>query len=260
MNKILILQQIPGMGLIKIKRFIRNLGIYFDDTDYFDYTLYQVSGHRASDFYDQVKKIEDDCKELDIKIITDIKFDIPDTPLLLYLKGDSDILNSSRLIGVVGTRNPSLAGKKLGRDIVTHIADESWVVVSGMAIGCDKIAHYTAIENGGKTVAVIPMGHKKNFGKIIEENGAVISEYPPYSPLEKYKCIHRNRIISGLVKGLFVIETHSFSGSEHTIKYAIRGKKDVCYGIGYKGIEKYSSNQIRTRNDIVSFLNKIEKA
>ena len=158
--------------------------------------------------------------------------EISSPPLCLYCKGDVELL-SSQCFAIVGTRKPTDYGivvtKQYAKEISKHMT-----IVSGLATGIDAVAHKTTLEENGKTIAVLAGGLNNIYpltnirlAKEIEENGLLISEYPPNTkPLSYYFPI-RNRIIAGLSKGVLVPEMGEKSGSMHTINYGIEFNRDI---------------------------------
>ncbi|MBU1045789.1 DNA-processing protein DprA [Patescibacteria group bacterium] len=162
--------------------------------------------------------------------------EIIDPPRVLYYKGNLDF-GKNPAIAVVGTRRCSDYGKQAAVEIVSKLAQAGLVIVSGMAKGIDAIAHQTALDYNSKTIAVLGTGvddksiyPQENLGlskKIIESNGAVISEYPPNTPGHKSNFPERNRIISGMSKAVLIIEAKEKSGALITARHALRQKKTV---------------------------------
>lgn len=155
-------------------------------------------------------------------------------PFVLFYYGDLSLVQDYRkCISVVGTRHPTEYGRNATKEIVVGL-NEELVVVSGMAIGIDATAHYSAIASKHKTVAVLGSGvnvcypsfNKKLYEKIIE-NHLVISEYPPdVLPVQEQFPI-RNRIVAGLSKCLLVTEAKRRSGTTTTMAFALEAGRDV---------------------------------
>ncbi len=157
-----------------------------------------------------------------------------DYPALLYVWGDVDVLTAKVAIGIVGTRNASEYGIRVAESLSKSIALSGAVIVSGGALGIDKAAHRGAVSAGGKTIAVLGCGlgypyllENEKMRAIISENGAVISEYPPFTPPSKMTFPVRNRIISGISLGTVVIEAGIRSGSLITARLALEQGRDV---------------------------------
>lgn len=159
---------------------------------------------------------------------------ISDPPAVLYCRGNLALLNTF-CIGVVGTRKASDYGQQACRDIAGTLASNGITIVSGLAIGIDAIAHHAALENHGNTIAVLGTGIENLWPKenehlgyrIIDEGGLVISEYPDTTPGAPYTFPTRNRIISGLSRGVLVVEADKKSGSLITAKSALHQDRDV---------------------------------
>ncbi|MDT3923330.1 DNA-processing protein DprA, partial [Staphylococcus aureus] len=107
-------------------------------------------------------------------------------------------------------------------------------IVSGLAQGADAMAHQIALKYNLPTIAVLAFGHQTHYPKStlalrnkIEEKGLVISEYPPHTPIAKYRFPERNRIISGLSKGVLITEAKEQSGSHITIDFALEQNRNV---------------------------------
>lgn len=160
------------------------------------------------------------------------KIDSP--PAVLFIKGDPEALSQELCIGVVGTRNVSETGRRNAFEFAYALAKQNVCVVSGGAVGVDAMAHRGVVKAGGRTVCVLGCGHMyrylpqyEDLKKEIIKNGAVISEYPPdYAP-SKNTFPTRNRIISGLSKGILVVEAGSRSGSLITADQAKKQGRDI---------------------------------
>ncbi|MGI5891355.1 MAG: DNA-processing protein DprA [Bacillota bacterium] len=158
---------------------------------------------------------------------------IYDPPLLLFYYGQlpepADIT-----VAMIGTRRPTPYGRQVAQILARDLAMQGIWVVSGMARGIDSICHQAAIEAGGKTIAVIGSGidiiyppENGNLFQQIIANGAVISELPLGSPPLAAHFPMRNRIISGLSKGVVVVEAGKRSGTLLTVDRAMEQGRDV---------------------------------
>ena len=198
---------------------------------------------------------------------------IPNSPGVLYYRGDLTLGNSP-IVAVVGTRRCSDYGKQAATEITSGLTRAGFTIVSGLARGIDTVAHKTALENKGKTIAFIGTGlNKKNIypqenlglaEKIIEQGGAIISEQKPDAPGFKSNFLERNRLISGLSLGVLVIEAKNRSGALSTANHAFRQNKKVfalpgsIYSPNSKGCNsliKRGACLIENANDIIKGLN-----
>lgn len=184
--------------------------------------------------------------------------DLADAPLVLYVAGNSQLLNSPRALAVVGSRQTTLYGRQNTTSIVADAVQRGWVIVSGLARGIDTIAHQTTCQLGGKTIAVLgnglgqiyPVENLELAREIIVKGGAVISEFPIHTRPDRRTFPMRNRIISGLSAGTLVVEAGHNSGSLITANtaneqgkpvFAIPGRIDSpqskgCHDLIRKGI------------------------
>lgn len=159
--------------------------------------------------------------------------EIPDPPLVLYCKGNTDLLNKPS-IAIVGTRQCTEQGDYMTKKLAMELTDEGFVVTSGMATGIDAVAHKSALINNGESIAVLGSGAdvcypKANF-RIYEqliEKGCVISEYEPYTQARSYHFPCRNRIICGITYGTIVVEAAQRSGALITANLAAEYGREV---------------------------------
>jgi DNA processing protein len=158
---------------------------------------------------------------------------IPDAPLLLYVRGDVKVL-SQYAVAVVGSRRPSAYGSSVAHRLAHDLAQRQLVVVSGLARGVDSAAHRGALEAKGKTIAVLGSGidviyprENKKLADEIAKSGAVISEFPLGTGPTPENFPIRNRIISGLALGVVVVEAAEYSGSLITARLALEQNREV---------------------------------
>lgn len=160
--------------------------------------------------------------------------EIPNPPPLLYRQGE--IQERDRwAVAVVGTRRLTTYGRQVTRDLVTGLVRNGVTIVSGLARGIDAIAHKTALDMGGRTIAVLgsgldsvyPAENRQMARQIANGQGAVISEYGMGVRPEAKNFPPRNRIISGLSMGVIVIEAGERSGALITTKFALEQDRDV---------------------------------
>lgn len=200
--------------------------------------------------------------------------EIDDPPYVLYVKGNTNFDELS--ISIVGTRNPSLYGLKMAEKFASELSSVGFTIISGLARGIDTAAHIGALRSGGKTIGVMGSGFKnfyppenKKIEKEIIKNGAIITEFPSNTKPEKFNFPRRNRIISGLSKGVIVIEAGPKSGALITANFALEqgrdvfalpGRVDTIYSKGTNKLLKEGAILVETTEDILSALNiKIEK-
>jgi DNA processing protein len=159
---------------------------------------------------------------------------IEDFPAVLFVRGDYKCLNEGVPFGVIGSRTPCVYGVDAARDIVTTLSKNGALIVSGGALGIDSVAHKAAVDAGGKTVLVMGCGHgygylpeNSELRKTITRHGAVISEYPPFAPVERQTFPQRNRIISGMSDAVIIVEAAERSGTFSTANHALRQERKL---------------------------------
>ncbi len=151
-------------------------------------------------------------------------------PPKLYLKGNFDLLQSNLpKVGIVGARKFTPYGRQVTADLSSALARAGVVVVSGLALGVDSIAHKACLDSNGQTIAVLPCGidtiypssHYQLAKTILAKNSLLVSEYEGKTSPKKYNFIERNRIIASLCDILIVTEAAEASGSLHTASFAL---------------------------------------
>jgi len=171
---------------------------------------------------------------------------IPDAPLVIYVKGDID-LNPLKSIAVVGTRKATEYGKDITKKIVKGLKSSSAHIVSGLAYGIDSVSHKSALENNLLTVAVLGHGldiiypdRNRDLAKlIIEKGGALITEYCSETNPDRENFPKRNRIIAGLSDAIVVVEANMKGGALITAELAFSYSRDV-FAVPGRAIDTYS--------------------
>jgi len=191
-------------------------------------------------------------------------------PALLYIKGNLPE-NLDFTLAVVGTRKITTYGQQITPEIVKDLARANLIIVSGLALGIDALAHQSCLEAGGKTIAVLgsgldliyPVANRQLADKIIE-NGAIISEYPLGTQPLKQHFPARNRIISGSSLGTLVIEGDRDSGSLITARCALEQNREVFAvpgsvynqaSVGPNNLIKMGAKPVTAAHDVLEALN-----
>jgi DNA processing protein len=160
---------------------------------------------------------------------------IPSPPKELYILGDLEPLLEKPRLSVVGSRKVTPYGKKVTTDLVRAVAGQGVVIISGLALGVDALAHRAALDAGGYTIAVLGCGLDKPqpttntqlAREILQKGGALISEYPEGTPPLRPHFVARNRLVSGLGDGVLITEAAAKSGTLHTANFALDQGKTV---------------------------------
>jgi DNA processing protein len=158
---------------------------------------------------------------------------IADPPLVLYIRGAFQPADHLAL-AVVGSRKPSNYGKAVTQRFSMELVQHGFTVVSGLARGIDSIAHQSALQAGGRTLAVLGSGinviyppENSRLVETISDHGVVLSEFPFDTKPDRWNFPRRNRIISGLSLGTLVVEAAVSSGALLTARHALEQGREV---------------------------------
>jgi len=200
-----------------------------------------------------------DQEGINVLTIKDEKYpkllkEIYSPPALLYYKGRLSPEQDEFSLAVVGTRKFSSYGRQVTPEIVRTLAKSGLVIVSGLALGIDSLAHEASLDVKGRTLAVLGSGlDRENIypsynrylaDEIVDSGGLLISEYPPGTRPLKHFFPQRNRIISGLSLGTLVIEAPEDSGALLTARYALEQNREIFAVPG----SIYNENSFGTNN------------
>ena len=160
---------------------------------------------------------------------------IYDAPIVLYYKGNKQLLNKNKIIAMVGCRKCSLYGRQVSLKFSYELAKQKVCIISGLAEGIDSYSHLGCIKAGGNTIAVLgngidqvyPIGNRDLCNEILKTGGLILSEYVIGTKPNRLNFPARNRIISALSKGILVIEAKRKSGTQITVDFALEQGKEV---------------------------------
>jgi DNA processing protein len=245
----LALERIPRVGPLTIARLIHAFGTpraameagarqIRDRTGLSEKLASAIAEFRPP--FEEIARDREILERLGARLITRWDPDYPanlpeiyDPPALLFVRG-SILPEDSRAVAIVGTRTPSHYGLEMTSAIARDLVTAGVTLVSGVARGIDTACHKTALQQGGRTIGVLGCGidvlYPKENKSLIEEmasSGAVISEFRPGVPPLATNFYRRNRIVSGLVKGVLVVEANRNSGSLITTAHALDQNRDV---------------------------------
>ena len=243
------LNQVPGLGAITVRRMIEVFGsatAIFSAAERDFLRVQGVGVERAQSFrrgLDQVRAESELARaaELGVQLLTwaDAAYPallktIADPPLVLYVAGSVESL-AGPSIAVIGTRHPTVYGREMAQHVAFQLAGAGYVIVSGLALGIDTQAHRGALQAGGRTVGVLggaldclyPKENEPLAREISAKGGAVMCEYPFGRQPDRQTFPMRNRIVSGLVKGVVVVEAPLNSGTLITVDQALDQGRSV---------------------------------
>lgn len=244
------LSRIEGLGPIKMKEL---LGKYQTPKQIWNLTkeeLIQTKGIGEKianqilegQYRQNLKKYSAYMNQYHIGLITILDKDYPeslkhiyDTPIILFYKGNRELLKHSYKIAMVGARECSNYGKQVSLQFSYELAKNDVCIVSGMAKGIDAYSHMGCLQAKGKTIAVLgngldqiyPKENSRLYEQILQTGGLILSEYIIGTKPNKLNFPARNRIISGLSKGVIVVEAKQKSGTLNTVDFALDQGKEV---------------------------------
>jgi DNA processing protein len=238
---------IPGIGRVKFSQLENYFGSLEDawkasPTDLRHAGLDRSLVRTISDWRTRIS-LETEMEKLEsygIKVLTYHSPDYParlkeiyDYPPILYVRG-SILAQDEWCLAVVGTRRPTVYGRQVTEEIVTELARSKITIVSGLAKGIDTIAHQSALEAGGRSIAAFACGldvvypaENANLARTIIKQGALVSEYHLGTRPKPENFPRRNRIMSGLILGVLVVEAGATSGALITAHLALEQNREV---------------------------------
>ena len=186
-------------------------------------------------------------------------------PFVLYYYGDISLINNKTIV-VVGTKSPSDFGKKVTKDLIKDLVENDYTIISGMDLGVNSLVHRTAIENHGKTVAVLSCGIEKccqkrndNLYKKLKDEHLIISEFPFDVEPSKDKRTFRYRIIACLSDSVLVTECTDICESMLAVNYGLEQNKYIYAvpsytyeGIGSNRLLREGAYAVLSANDIIN--------
>lgn len=205
---------------------------------------------------------------------------IPDPPVVLYVRGNAECLYREPAVAVIGTREPSQFGLSAAEKLSANLASLHFVIVSGLAIGCDAAAHTGCLKAAGQTVAVLahgldqiyPSKNRDLADQILDSGGCLVSEYAPGIRPRGNFFVERDRLQSGLSAAVVVIETDIKGGTMHTAQFCLDQQRllaCVVHPPKFANHEKARGNQmliadgkaipLSSRADIESFVARFQK-
>ena len=273
------LSAVPGMGPRRIRTLLRKFPKLEDITKLSKSDLMQVEGI-SSDLAAKTKgidlelgkKAEDKTASIGARYLTYWDSGYPehlktiyDAPVGIFVIGEIPQLPC---LGIVGTRQPSHYGKKMVKLLTLDLIKAGFCIVSGFARGIDTWAHKTVLKYNGSTIAVLGNGldicypgENRKLRELLLENGAFISEFIPGTKPDAVNFLKRNRIISGLSKGVLVIEAGKKSGAIITVLnaldqnrevFALPGQTDSTKSVGTNRLIQQGARLVMTVDDILA--------
>ena len=171
----------------------------------------------------------------------------PDAPPLVHLSGNRDLLHAGKCVAIVGTRYADRSGLNAAYRLAQQFASDGYVIVSGLALGCDTAAHRGCLDAGGKTIAIVASGlnithpkvNKALQNEIIQTGGAILSEHPFGVKANPTRLVARCRLQAAFSQTLIVAQCPIISGTMYAVRFAreysgcIEGWEQQIYAVDY---------------------------
>ncbi len=253
---IIALRMIRGVGPAKIVSFIEKMGRDCNRCYNNVYSSFNISESKFKSLLTDADRVIENNTKAGIGTICLLDMGFPEKlyrcknpVILLYYIGDIDLLRS-KTITVIGTRKPDQSFVDKGTILVKKLAEMHYTIVSGLALGCDTMAHESALEFGAPTIAVLPSPCDDIYPKtnrelaeaIVRNSGLLITEYGSGTPFSKFHLTERDRIQSILSDRIIVIQATDDGGSMVAIRRSLNDKKKVFALIG---------NELKLIHDVV---------
>lgn len=209
------------------------------DVNAFD-KLYSVNPE-YEEYIDRANEILDRQDALGIMVISCHDTEFPprlkaigrDCPALIFCLGNTALLEREKSVAVIGARSADREGTEAAYKVAADYARRGYVIVSGLAVGCDTAAHRAAIDNGGATIAVVATGlnliHPRESealqADILSHGGLIFSEQPIGVKANPTRLVARNRLQAALSEEVILAQCPEQSGSLHTMRFAARYRK-----------------------------------
>jgi DNA processing protein len=281
-EKLIALMHYPGISWSAVLQYLKKDPSLQMKPQYIQQNLFSSTAHtnlpsttslQTEIIIEQIRQYEKNG----IKVITILDENYPSLlkeiyqpPWVLFAKGNLSLLEKQPKLAVVGSRQATQYGKSAIRLLFPPLVEKGVVIVSGLANGIDTLAHEYAMKNGGDTIALIAGGlnhiYPKENAELAREmmkTQLVVSEYPPNTKPERWHFPARNRIISGMSNGTFIIEAKRKSGSLITANYAVNEGREVFslpgsifnpYSLGTNDLIQQGAKLVMSSEDILDEL------
>ncbi len=255
------LQLVPRVGRKTIQKiYLDNIGVRKNEDFYRNNLLFFINQNdkeNTIDFYlEKAQRILDQSLKENINTISVFNKSFPnnfksieDFPVIIYYKGNKDLLYNINNLAIIGTREPTTHGINATMRLTEIAVSKNYTIVSGLAKGCDTCAHQATLDNNGYTVAVMPGGLDSIYPKsntdlaqrILENGGCLVSEYNVGTKPFLGHYVERDRLQTALSRGIIVIETRLDGGSMHAINHGL--ETDRVIG-AYNNLAYYTGEKL----------------
>ena len=235
------LAKLNGIGNVTLRQLLHQIesGASIDEISQTSPKIHKAL-QSTPNYYDMMEEDITSCINKDVSILSvfnprfpkGLKAD-PKGPSFIYVKGNIDVLTQPSL-GIIGTRKPDRVATEYAERVTSHFAQKGISILSGLALGCDTIAHHTTVDLGGKAIAVL--GHGLHMispnqslslaASIVDTGGVLVSEYPMGTAPNKYTFVQRDKTQACIAEAILLIQSSLDGGSLHACRSSIQmGKK-----------------------------------
>ena len=238
--KLLVLSKIKGIGAKALKQLasIDNFStLNFKDLaeehkvlkKKMEYSDISLAEQEADNDIAEAQKVEARIISILDKEYPTLMADTNDSPTILYVKGNWHT-DSNKSIGIIGTREPTKHGTIITERISDYFCENDYSIVSGLAIGCDTIAHERALQNNAHTIAVLshglqtiaPKQNEQLAKEILDSGGLILTEYPFGTPVRPFQYVQRDKIQAALSQAIIMIQSGLKGGSLHASRAILK--------------------------------------
>jgi len=208
------------------------------------------------------------CEQSDVEIISVFDNDFPEgldvsstAPLFLYLKGNRELI-SQKSLAIIGTRSPDSLASQYSSRVAQYFSGSGIPILSGLALGCDTLAHEATLDAGGAAIAVLahglhmiaPSQNQRLAERILSSGGLLVSEYPMGMPPSKFTYVQRDKIQSALSSALVLIQSAVDGGSLHACRASLKSGKKVFFLPPTDPAKTDINSEVHSRSDQVCSL------
>lgn len=248
LEALIILTSIPSLGSIKVRLLVQHFGSAKQALQVPLSEIANLPGFGPKTLQAWEQTLKENAWKLNLELAEKLHanlvpyssplypkrlLELADHPPLLYLKGDLHH-SDARSLAVIGTRQATIYGLEMARQMSRELAQAGFTIVSGLARGVDTAAHQGALEGKGRTLAILGSGiahlypkENEQLAEAIARQGAIISEFPMQTPPDRAHFPRRNRLVSGMTLGTLLIEAPLQSGAMLTVENALNQGRHV---------------------------------
>jgi DNA processing protein len=208
------------------------------------------------------------CEQSDVRIISVFDNDFPEgldvpstAPLFLYLKGNRELI-SQKSLAIIGTRSPDSLASVYSSRVAQYFSDSGIPILSGLALGCDTLAHEATLDAGGAAIAVLahglhmiaPSQNQRLAERILSSGGLLVSEYPMGMPPSKFTYVQRDKTQSALSSAVVLIQSGVDGGSLYACRASLKSGKKVFFLPPTNPTKMDINSEVHSRSDQICSL------